>query len=48
MKAKQMLWIGLACALGAAPFAVQAQTKPVVLRFVVGLRRGRRIPPGWR
>src|SRR5688500_14072457 len=34
MKAKQMLWIGLACALGAAPFAVQAQTKPVVLRFV--------------
>ncbi len=34
MKAKQMLWMGLAFALGAAPFVAQAQTKPVVLRFV--------------
>src|SRR5687767_15909385 len=35
MKAKHMIWIGLACALGAAaPALVHAQTKPVVLRFV--------------
>jgi TRAP-type C4-dicarboxylate transport system substrate-binding protein len=35
MKPKHMLWIGLACAIGAAaPVVVHAQAKPVVLRFV--------------
>ena len=47
MKAKQMLWMGLACALAvAAPLATYAQDQAGRAALRVGLRRRRRIPPG--